>query len=109
MSTAAPTAHQPDTRASFMGDWIKSANGVLSIVAVMIGCGFTAATLIYSQSLALADGKTYNEQHFQTKAEADGMEDRIMNALDPIAKDASSAAKDAAATKSALDTFLKTL
>ena len=39
----------------------------------------------------MADNKTYNEQHFQTNEDANAMESRIMKALEPIAKDASSA------------------
>jgi 2-polyprenyl-6-methoxyphenol hydroxylase-like FAD-dependent oxidoreductase len=83
-------------------DWIKGASGVLSIVALLISSTFTFAVLIYSQRVDAAETKTYNEEHFETKSDAQRKYDELRKALTDIDKTTDETAKNVAAIMGAL-------
>jgi len=85
-----------------VAEWIKSAAGVISIVALIVSSSFTFAVLIYTQRVDAADTKTYNEQHFETKEAAQRKYDDLWKKVDDIDKTANDIAKNVAAIMGAL-------
>jgi len=82
-----------------IAEWIKSANGVLSIVALLVSSSFALAVALYTQKVDAADNRTYNAQTYQTKTDAQQQYEELKDLIKAAAADAKAAALEAQAAR----------
>lgn len=92
------TVPLPPPPSSF-AEWIKSANGILAIAALLMTSSFGLAVSIYAQKVDAADNKTYNAQTYQTKEDARQSQEELKDLIKAAADDAKSAASAAQAAR----------
>lgn len=123
MSTAAPIAHRADARhptrrrfdRPWFSDWIKSANGIASLVVLVVAATLGIMTPIIGNAIARAQDREYDAKTYMTKDEGKTMEERLnarigeaITAAKSADVSAQTAAKESAATRAVIETFLET-